>query len=316
MLSKLSQPTIRINNKEIRIFDVLFPEQAIYARKFSLPVLLVLLVGLTAVFAIVGKILPANGFIGFDWVHFFGIRNVPVFYPPWDLWLITPLTWQILIGLTLAAVCIAAVMRSVHPISAAMVLFCLPVLWTVFLGQLDGIVTLGLLYLPWLAPLALAKPQVSIFAFGAKRSYLIGFAVCLIISMLIWGAWPLRMMNVESYYAEGRYQQNIGMGMWGLPLTLITLWFSRGDMDMLMASGVFLVPHLIPYNLLPLTPAVARLRPKAAILAFVFSWLPFSANWLGPIGWWLGWIFVAWIWLNLAASRYPGSFLGRTLGKL
>jgi hypothetical protein len=65
---------------------------------------------------------------------------------------------------------------------------------------------------------------------------------------------------------------------------LLTIWFSRGDMDMLMASGSFILPHLIPYNLLPLTPAIARMKPWQAGIAMVLSWLPFSANWIGPVG--------------------------------
>ena len=32
----------------------------------------------------------------------------------------------------------------------------------------------------------------------------------------------LRMLNAESYYAEGRYVQNIGLGWWGLPVFLAT----------------------------------------------------------------------------------------------
>jgi hypothetical protein len=76
-------------------------------------------------------------------------------------------------------------------------------------------------------------------------------------------------------------------------------------MDMLMASGAFILPHLIPYNLLPLTPALARVKPWQAGIAMVLSWLPFSANWIGPSGWMLGWFYVIWLWLCLAAQRYP-----------
>lgn len=76
---------------------------------------------------------------------------------------------------------------------------------------------------------------------------------------------------------------------------------------MLMASGAFVSPHIIFYNLLPLNPAVARLKPRAAIIALLLSFLTLSSNWIGPVGWWLGWSFVLWIWLNLAAQRYPNS---------
>jgi hypothetical protein len=62
---------------------------------------------------------------------------------------------------------------------------------------------------------------------------------------------------------------------------------------------------LIPYNLLPVIPSIARLKPLPAALAMLLSWLPLSANWLGPKGWWLGWFFVVWLWAMLAVERYP-----------
>ncbi|GIW61071.1 MAG: hypothetical protein KatS3mg087_2137 [Patescibacteria group bacterium] len=88
---------------------------------------------------------------------------------------------------------------------------------------------------------------------------------------------------------------------------LLTIWFSRGDKDMLMASGAFISPHVIFYNLLPITPAIARLRSRAAAIALLLSFLTLSSNWFGPLGWWLGWGFVPWVWINLAAQRYPNS---------
>ncbi len=114
------------------------------------------------------------------------------------------------------------------------------------------------------------------------------------------------MFAVNSYYAEGRYIQDISIGIAGVFVALPMFWFSRGDMDMLMLSGAFVTPHLIPYNMLPFTSAIARLKPIPAVIACLLSWLPFSANWLGSWGWWLGWLFVIWLWGWLAASRYFG----------
>jgi hypothetical protein len=37
------------------------------------------------------------------------------------------------------------------------------------------------------------------------------------------------------------------------------------------------------------------------------SWLPIvCANFLGPWGWYTGWILPVWLWINLAQKRYPG----------
>ena len=195
-------------------------------------------------------------------------------------------------------------MRSRNLVSGIAAILSLPVLWTLFLGQLEGLVTIGLLGLPWLVPIALLKPQVSVFALGAKRSSVIAGFVWLLISLIVWGFWPERMFAVNSYYAEGRYVQDISLGLIGLVAALPMFWFSRGDMDMLMLSGSFITPHLIPYNMLPFTAAIARLKPIPACIACLLSWLPLSANWLGDRGWWLGWIFVLWLWVQLAVNRY------------
>jgi hypothetical protein len=294
-------------------FDNLFPAQQIYHRKLSIWQIGILLILFTLLFTATGFILPADGFIGFDWVNFWEQGIIPEFYPPWTGILVENLTWELLIGLSLSAYAIAVLRRASRPTSAVYAFMCLPLLWTLFLGQLDGIALLGVIGLPWLAPLALVKPQVAVFAFGARKNYLIGLIFFVILSIILWGPWMLRTMSVETYYAEGRYLQNIGLGMFGVPITLLTIWFSRGDPDMLMLSGVFIMPHIIPYNFLPLSPSLARLRPRNAFIGFVLSWLPFSANWFGPIGWYLGWLFVIWLWLNLAAIRYPDSALLRWL---
>jgi hypothetical protein len=138
----------------------------------------------------------------------------------------------------------------------------------------------------------------------------------LLVSFAIWGFWPLRMFSVWTVHAEGKYPNDIAIGLIGLPIALVLLWFSRGDVDMLMLAGTFTTPYLLPYNLIVVAPAIARMPPAMALIALVFSWAPMSANWLGPSGWWLGWLFIGWVWLGLAAARYPGSVFARIFRKL
>jgi hypothetical protein len=296
-----------------RALDPLFPEQEIFSRRLSMKAGILLFILLTLIFSLAGSMIPGDGLFGFDWNHFWGIQRIPPFYPPWTSLAIRYLTYPLLIGITLSAFSIATLQRAIHPVSAAAAFFSLPLLWTIFLGQLEGFALLGSIALPWLVPFALIKPQIQFFGLGARRSYILAFLVFMILSIIIWGNWPERMLAVESFYGEGRYPQNIGLGWWGLPFFLLTIWFSRGDMDMLMACGAFISPHIIFYNLLPLTPAIARLKPRAAIVALVLSFLTLSSNWLGPYGWWLGWGFVPWVWINLAAQRYPDSKFGQRL---
>jgi hypothetical protein len=283
--------------------DFLFPQQDIFARQWTRIQTLVLFGVFAVGFYLVALFIPADGFIAFDWVHVFAPGKIPPFYVPWSRY-VSLLTWPLLISLSMAGITLATLKRSVHVLSTVAVLFSLPVFWTLFLGQIEGLVVLGLLALPWLTPVALLKPQISFFAFGAKRSWIVAFLIWMIISILIWGFWPAKMFAVNSYYAEGRYVQDIAIGWIGMIVALPMFWFSRGDMDMLMLAGAFMTPHLIPYSMLPFTPAVARLKPAAAFAACILSWLPFSANWLGPWGWWLGWLFVLWLWICLAIKRY------------
>lgn len=297
---------LTLDNLLIKWLNILFPNQNIYRNEYSLVSQFGLLLIFSAIFSIGGYILPADGFIGFDWIHFFEPVELPAFYPPWAELLVSLLTWPLLIGLTLGGISLSIIKRSIHPVSGIVAFFTLPLFWTLFLGQIDGIVTLALLGLPWLAPIALVKPQVTIFAFLARRSYLIGLTTCLLVSFAIWGFWFQDMFSVWTIHEEGKYVNDIALGLWGVPISLVLLWFSRGDMDMLMAAGVFSTPYLLPYNLIPLIPAISRLNPPSAIFASLVSWLPFLANWVDG-GWYFGWAFIIWIWFQLAKSRYPES---------
>jgi hypothetical protein len=297
-------------------FDPFFPEREIFHQRLSFRASVLLFVVFAAIFSLFGTLIPGDGYFGYDWFHFFGIGQIPPYYPPWTLYIVRYLTYPFLIGITLAAISVATFQRSIHPVSAVAAFLSFPVLWTIFLGQIDGLSTFGLLGMPWLVPLVLMKPQIAIFGLGAKRSYLLAFFIFLILSILILGNWPGTMFSTDSFKPDSRDLPNISLGLWGIPLFLLTIWFSRGDMDMLMVCGAFVTPYIIFYNLLPLTPAVSRLKPGAAIIALILSFLTLSANWLGPNGWWLGWAFAPWIWINLAAKHYPNFVVSRLLNKV
>lgn len=287
----------------VRVVEVLFPEREISHRKWSMRGSIVFFLVSVTFFYGVALFLPADGFIAFDWVHVFSQGKMPLFYPLWSR-IVSNLNWPLLVSLSMTGILLATIIRSVHPVSSIATLLSLPVLWTIFLGQLEGLVVLGILGLPYLTPLAIIKPQVSFFAFGAKKTYLLAFLVWFGMSLIVWGWWPGRMFALDRFYAEGRYVQDIAIGWAGIFVALPMMWFSRGDVDMLMIGGAFVTPHLIPYNMLPFTTAIARIPPKSAVTACLLSWLPLSANWLGKSGWWLGWLYVIWLWLVLAYQRY------------
>jgi hypothetical protein len=282
---------------------VLFPERRIYRRQLSPLRLGALFVLCTALLSAAATFLPADGWIGFDWVHFFRDANPPAFYPPWTKY-VSLLTWPLLVGMTLAALGLAAFLRARRPLNLLFVFLSLPVLWTVFLGQVDGLALLGLLAMPYTPFLVLMKPQVALFACAARKQYLLSILVFFLFSLVVWGPWPQQLFSVWQVHAEGRYANDIALGLWGLPLAAVLAWFSRGDADMLLLAGACCTPYLLPYHLVVAVPALARLSPRAAGLACLLSWLPLSANWLGPGGWWAGWLFVAWVWGCLAWERY------------
>lgn len=269
----------------------------------------VLIVGvLTLLFSSIGFVITPNGIIGYDWFYYFstGSREFLPFYPPWVVY-VRWLTWPGLIGLSCAGLVVALYQRGAVPLVIGSAFVSLPFLWLVFLGQVDGLALLGLTYLPWLAPLALLKPSISVFAFMVSKRLVITFIVLMLVTMAIWGLWPLDMLSFraswQNLYEGANQPQDISLWPWSVPLVLILLWLSRGDMDMLMLAGTFATPHLIPYSYVIVLPAIARVKPGLAVLLVAISWLPLAANWVGDWGWQLGHLFAAILWITLYRQR-------------
>ena len=264
---------------------------------------IIMWLALTAVFTLAGAFVPCELPLAWDWIHFFeGAHNMPAFYPPWAGLVCRWLTWPLLIGATLSTYAIA-VMRRARSVASAVAAFAvMPLWWTLFLGQLDGLALLGVLGLPWLVPLALIKPQIAGFAILAKRKSLI-LAVCFVLlSFAFWGFWPASML---AYHQDaGLWPQDVALRLWGLPASILALWLVPGwNEDKLMLAGAFVTPALIPYNLLPLMPAIARLPGWLAWIVALASWLPVMSNWWGRAGWWLAWVSVVLLGAGLATMK-------------
>jgi len=248
---------------------------------------------LTVLFTVAALFLPAKLPLAFDWIHFFEkAHNIPAFYPPWTALIVRYLTWPLLIGLTLSTYAVAVMKRARSVVSAVAAFVAMPLWWVLFLGQLDGLALLGVLGLPWLMPLALIKPQIAGFAILTRRKCLIAAVCFVLLSFAFWGFWPAKMLD---YHADRLDSAGyIGLGLWGLPLAALVLWAVPGwDADKLMLAGAFITPALIPYQLLPLMPAIACLPWWLAWIVALSSWLPFASNWWGEWAWWLVWISVA-----------------------
>ncbi len=269
--------------------------------------LILLWLTLTLVFSGAATLLPVAPPFAYDWRHFFqNPQQVPAFYPPWTRWILLGLRYPTLLGLTLATFLVAVLLRARSVGSAVLALFNLPLFWVMFLGQLDGLALLGTLGLPWSLPLVFVKPQVAAFAVFARRRTLVYATLFLGLTLLLWGPWPLRLLT---YHADpAAWPQDIALGWRGFPLFLLLVWkMPRDDMDWWMLAGTTVTPALIPYHLLPLMPAMARLPLLWAAGVALASWFPLLANWWGPWAWHLGWVSVFFLGWGLFLETRKGA---------
>ena len=86
---------------------LLFPPVKYLERHFSWKAQAAALVGMSLLFSLAGVIQPADGFYGFDWIHFWAARQVTPFHVPWTLWVTDLLSWPLLLGISLAAFALA-----------------------------------------------------------------------------------------------------------------------------------------------------------------------------------------------------------------
>jgi hypothetical protein len=256
-------------------------------------------IGLCLFLYALGRLIPE----GYDWNCCFKTLNLPPFFVPWTLPLLPLLNPSLLFALTVFGVVVR--MRRYHSSvwRIGLALISLPTLWVLFLGNIDGLVLIGLWLLPIGVPLVLIKPQIASFALLANRRSILATIIWIAISFLIWGIWPLRFIGVggPQWYAD--WPQDIALFPWGIVIALPLLWLSRGDEDMLMAAGSFGTPHLFPYHFILLMPALARMGRGWAILSWLLAWTPLLANYFGPMAWHLGNLTSVSIWLGLYLAR-------------
>jgi len=257
-------------------------------------------VGLFIMLYFIGTYLPE----GFDWKMYFAKGLVHPVWTPWTAAILRFLNYPLVVAITLFSIILRAYRYNKSPYPIALAIISLPTLWVLFMGNLDGIVLLGLLFLPWGAPLSLMKPQVSAFALLAKNKYILAGMIWLIISLIIWGLWPLNFLMVFTPEWEAEWTQDISLFPWGLLIALPLMWFSRRDEDMLMAAGSFATPHLFPYHFILLMPALARMKPLWMILSWAISWTPLLANYLGPNAWHFGNLLGLCIWCGIKISTH------------
>jgi hypothetical protein len=328
-------------------------------QKFAFYALMAGLSGILAAF------LPA----GFDYVHVFAPHLIPIFYVPWIDGVMYWLSWPVLVSVTILALMIAVDRHNHSSWTILLVIFSLPTIWVLLLGQLEGVALLGLLLmpwsipvwlldrwrrfarkewivlillavttaggviilshsqgswyyepnptlgqqplvavalgllLPWWVPVALLKPQLAAFAMLAHKNWFIVAAAWLMLSIVIWGFWPLNLLTRIAPEIKAVQPQDVSLFPWSLIVALPLLWLSRGDADRLMAAGSLAVPTVQPYQYIVLMPALARLPVRWRLLCWLCSFLPLTANYFGPQFWLTGNIFPLIMWFGLWKQR-------------
>jgi len=222
------------------------------------------------------------------------------FFVPWMYPIVQLFNPQSIFALTILALVLRMWHYRARAWRIALALISLPTLWLLFLGNVDGLVMVGLLLLPVLGvPLVLVKPQVASFSLLANRRSIAATIAWILISIVLWGPWPLNFLGVGDAAWREAWPQDITLYPWGALLALPLLWWSRGDEDMLMAAGSLMTPHLFPYHFYVLMPALGRMNIFWALLSWAISFTPLLANYWGPGAWHFGNLLSLTLWLGL-----------------
>lgn len=248
---------------------------------------------------LIGNFLPE----GFDWIHFFSKGRNCSICTPWMGYIFQFVNWPFVAAMTLFSIVFRTYSYNKSPIPMALAIISLPTLWVLFMGNVDGFVLLGLVLLPWGSPLVLMKPQLASFALLARKSSFISGVVWFLISLIIWGFWPIRFFQVLTTEYKTEWIQDISLFPWGLLIALPLFWFSRGDEDLLMAAGSFATPHLFPYHFIVLVPSLAKMTWPWMIFTWLLTWTPLISNWVGNIGWHMGNLLGLSFWLGIYLSK-------------
>ncbi len=229
--------------------------------------------------------------LGHDWMAGLTVG----LYPPWILPILSPLKLLsprlgavIIQGFTLSSLTVLTYHYARHtfpekrwsPLGAVALVLLSPLPWMIcWAGQIEMMVLVGLMTLPFGIPLLFAKPHIGLLAvIGRRRDILIMVGVILI-SFLIWGLWPLETLDRAVNDSAG---VDITLG-WsdthpviGL-IGLVLLLFTTRDPLRLMATGMLISPYVAPYHFYMLLPALGRTGGYKRLILWAISFMPLVA---------------------------------------
>lgn len=259
-----------------------------------------------------GWLMRSAPLLGHDWLIMFHANTATdVYYPPWTSLLLTPLAnlpWRdglaLINGISIATVATSTYHQGKQTNNpwrlgaTLLAVFSLQLAIVLWLGHIDGLALLGLLALPWAAPLVLMKATFIGFAVFARKSWFLAAVLFGLASLLLWPGWPNQLLQTLSL--RNTHPSAAGWEVTGwLPpvIGLVMLLLSkRTDPFQAMAAGSLLYPFALPYHWLVLLPAIGSLRGLYLLMAWLAATLM-----IVPVGinrhFWIYYIFPVFIWL-------------------
>ena len=225
--------------------------------------------------------------IGFDWHRLFYLGFLDQ-YPPWMIPIFAPFRlmdwrWSLALVNSLSLVAVALITATQSSkimwdglIGAALALFT-PTLWYMLWdGQIDGLVLLSFLVLPFSVPMALLRPQIAGWMLITRRRWTLATVGWVILSFLIWGNWLTELLDK----ARGSviHPTALGWATLGWPILIIGLimWveaFRDGDPWRLLAAGLLASPYFQPYHTVMLLPALGKLTGYRRLGVWLLAWV-------------------------------------------
>ena len=241
---------------------------------------------------------------GSDWVHHFKPRNM-VFIPWTEILSIILPDLPFLTGLTLTALAYCMWSRKATAWQMLAAFCALPLFWCVWLGQVDAIPMLGLALLPWGIPLALVKPQATVWylwVWWRKRKdrwvIVLGTLAFLGLSLVIWGWWPGERKELPLTFFSS-YNLSVWRIHWTLGIIFVIGALFETDPERAMALGILASPYVQGNSFFILLPLLTRLKGWPLLAVWVTSWLGVLALFFGDDVRLLAMLFPLSLWLAL-----------------
>lgn len=241
---------------------------------------------------------------GSDWVHHFKPRNM-VFIPWTEIlsFILPDLPFLTALTLTALAYCMWSRKATAWQMAAA---FCaLPLFWCIWLGQVDAVPMLGLALLPWGIPLALVKPQATLWFLWVwwrnrqdRWVIALGTLAFLGLSLVIWGWWPVERRELPLTFFSS-YNLSVWRIHWALGIIFVIGALFENDPERAMALGILASPYVQGNSFLILLPLLNRLKGWSLLTVWLISWLGVLALVLGDNARLLAMFFPLSLWLAL-----------------